>query len=299
MAGRQNKKQPECPAYEAAWEKVQSGMLRDLAWKVYPQLGKSGQIARDDWACVTNQGEIILNGARSGTVGEWEYVLTHCLLHLGMDHFRRERMDEPAWLAACDLLVTDFLRSSHIGTPPPEFQQTPPFPVKNEEQSYSYLKEHPELLKGCRFSTMAHGRPDMVWTGEPPRTSFPKLFAQSLQNAIQDALRSSSRLGEEMGRWKPDYLQARDWFLSSYPLLGTLASSFTIVDDRDTVRRMGIPVAAVNCQLRELYINPDCRLYLEGWEFVLAHEFLHAALRARSQRPALRGRGVVGHHGGQ
>ena len=42
---------------------------------------------------------------------------------------------------------------------------------------------------------------------------------------------------------------------------------------------MGIPVAAVNCQLRELYINPDCRLYLEGWKFVLAHEFLHAALR--------------------
>ena len=155
----------------------------------------------------------------------------------------------------------------------------PPFPVKSEEQAYSYLKGHPELLATCGFSTMAHGRPDMLWTGEPPRTSFQKLFAQSLQNAIQDALRSSSRLGEGMGRWRPDYLQARDWFLSSYPLLGALASSFTIVDDRDVVRRMGIPVAAVNCQLRELYINPDCRPHLEGWKFILAHEFLHAALR--------------------
>ena len=279
MAGKQNKKQPERPAYEAAWEKVQSGMLRDLAWKVYLRPGKPGQMARDDWACVTSQGELVLNHARSGTVGEWEYVLTHCLLHLGMDHFRRERMDDLAWLAACDLLVTDFLRSSHTGTPPPEFQRTPPFPVKSEEQAYSYLKEHPELLATCGFSTMAHGRPDMVWAGEPPRTPFQKLFAQSLQNAIQDALRSSSRLGEGMGRWRPDYLQARDWFLSSYPLLGALASSFTIVDDRDTVRRMGIPVAAVNCQLRELYITPECRLYLEGWKFILAHEFLHAALR--------------------
>ena len=98
MAGKQNKKQPERPADATAGEKIRSGMLRDLAWKVYPQLGKPGQMARDDWACVTNQGDIILNGARSGTVGEWEYVLTHCLLHLGMDHFRRERMDDPAWL---------------------------------------------------------------------------------------------------------------------------------------------------------------------------------------------------------
>lgn len=30
---------------------------------------------------------------------EWAYVLAHCLLHLGMDHFRRERMDDPAWQA--------------------------------------------------------------------------------------------------------------------------------------------------------------------------------------------------------
>ena len=235
MAGKQNKKQPERPAYETAWEKIRSGMLRDLAWKVYLRSGKPGQMARDDWACVTSQGELVLNPARSGTVGEWEYVLTHCLLHLGMDHFRWEQMDDPAWLAACDLLVTDFLRSSHTGTPPPEFQRTPPFPVRSEEQAYSYLNEHPELLKGCRFSTMTHGRPDMVWAGETPRISSQKLLAQSLQNAIQDALRSSSRLGEGMGRWRPDYLQARDWFLSSFPLLGALASSFTISSKSSTL----------------------------------------------------------------
>ena len=57
MAGKQNKKQPERPAYEAAWEKIRSGMLRDLAWKVYLRSGKPGQMARDDWACVTSQGE--------------------------------------------------------------------------------------------------------------------------------------------------------------------------------------------------------------------------------------------------
>jgi predicted metal-dependent peptidase len=32
-------------------------------------------------------------------------------------------------------------------------------------------------------------------------------------------------------------------------------------------------------QLKEIYINPICQLTFEEWKFVLAHEFLHAALR--------------------
>lgn len=254
-------------------------MLDRLAWSLRLHPGKKGQMSKDDWAWVTNQGEIVLNTSHSGTVGEWEYVLTHCLLHLGMGHFQKERMDDPAWITACDLIVTDFLRSSHLGTPPPEFQQLPPVPVKSEAQVYSILKEQPELLSKCTFSTAGYGRPDMRWTGEPPKVSFPELFAQSIQSVIQEALCSSSRLGSRSGRWRPDYVLARDWFLSSYPLLGAMAASFQVVDDQEAVRRMGIPAAAVNCQLRELYINADLRLNLEVWKFILAHEFLHAALR--------------------
>ena len=79
--------QAERPAYEAAWERIRDGMLGHLAWSVHLRPGKQGQVAKGDWAWVTNQGEIVLNPAHSGTVGEWEYVLTHCLLHLGMGHF--------------------------------------------------------------------------------------------------------------------------------------------------------------------------------------------------------------------
>ena len=284
MGKHQKGRQAERPAYEAAWERVRNGMLDRLAWSVHLHPGKQGQMAKDDWAWVTNQGGIVLNTSHLGTVGEWEYVLTHCLLHLGMGHFQKERMDDPAWSTACDLIVTDFLRSSHLGAPPSEFQQLPPVPVKSEEQVYSLLKERPELLSKCTFSTIANGRPDMRWTGEPPKVSFPELFAQSIQAAIQEALGKSSRLGSSSGRWRPDYVLARDWFLSSYPLLGALAASFRVVDDRETVHCMGIPVAAVNCQLRELYINADLCLNLEAWKFILAHEFLHAALRNDMRR---------------
>lgn len=279
MGKHKKGQQAERPSYETAWERIRNGMLDRLAWSLRLHPGKKGQMSKDDWAWVTNQGEIVLNTSHSGTVGEWEYVLTHCLLHLGMGHFQKERMDDPAWITACDLIVTDFLRSSHQGTPPPEFQQLPPVPVKSEAQVYSILKEQPELLSKCTFSTAGYGRPDMRWTGEPPKVSFPELFAQSIQSVIQEALCSSSRLGSRSGRWRPDYVLARDWFLSSYPLLGAMAASFQVVDDREAVRRMGIPAAAVNCQLRELYINADLRLNLEVWKFILAHEFLHAALR--------------------
>ena len=288
--GKKNRKEEAAPAYEAAWETLGNGTLEELVWHVWLKTGKPGQMAGEDWAFVTSRGEILVNPTRPGTVGEWQYVLAHCLLHLGMDHFRRERMEDPAWAAACDLAVTAFLRSIRIGTPPPEFQLPPPFPVKGEEQAFEHLKAHPELLPACAFGTMGRGRPDLVWAAGPGRRTrlagypsggtFPELFAQSLQNAVREALWASSRLaGGSSGRYLQDWVQARDWFLASYPLLGALAASFTVVDDRDTVRSMGIPVAAVNCQLRELYINRDCELDLAGWKFMLAHEFLHAALR--------------------
>lgn len=73
--------------------------------------------------------------------------------------------------------------------------------------------------------------------------------------------------------------EARNWFLSSYPLLGAAAAGFRLVDDEETVLRMHIPVAAVHSELQEICVNPSCGLDLEEWKFVLAHEFLHAALR--------------------
>ena len=51
------------------------------------------------------------------------------------------------------------------------------------------------------------------------------------------------------------------------------------MDSGDVVSRLNIPVAAISPQMGEIYINLRCRLDPEEWKFVLAHEFLHAALR--------------------
>ena len=128
---------------------------------------------------------------------------------------------------------------------------------------------------------MTGGRPDLVWTRDGITTDYPERFAESLQASLQNALMASRGLstGYRSYWMQPLYLQARDWFLSSFPLLGAVASAFRIIDDTAVVSQMNLPVAAVSPQLGELYINSRCRLNPEEWKFVLAHEFLHAALR--------------------
>lgn len=73
--------------------------------------------------------------------------------------------------------------------------------------------------------------------------------------------------------------RALSWFVSSYPLLGGIASGITLVADAELARAHGISVAAVNAEAGEIYVNPLRRYDDEEWRFILAHEMLHAALR--------------------
>lgn len=238
-------------------------------------------IGRDDWAYVCSDGSIYLNPRKKGTEKEWAYIIAHCYLHLGLGHIREEKRNDPYWNAACDMVVASYLKDGGIGKPPPEFQATFPFAPKDEDQTAGYLRaQHLSI----HYGTMSGDRPDMVWNGEPqPYFDYVERFSQSIQYAMQLALRSAAgeNVDSSAGTYqrKMRYHVAREWFISSYPLLGALASSFNIVDDADVVRRMDIPVAAISAQMGEIYINPHCNLSLEEWRFVLAHEFLHAALR--------------------
>ncbi|MEM1182542.1 MAG: VWA-like domain-containing protein, partial [Acidobacteriota bacterium] len=63
------------------------------------------------------------------------------------------------------------------------------------------------------------------------------------------------------------------------PLLGALASSFTLVEDAEVCARLDIHIAAVDDEAREIYLNPRAGLTREGLRFVIAHELLHTGLR--------------------
>ena len=136
-----NPKKEAPPAWKLAYQKIDSGPLYRLAYEVVVYCSNGYPIAKNDWAYVSNDGHIYLNPHREATVSEWEYIISHCLLHLGFGHFQKDRLQDPAWVSACDLVVAKFLKDSHIGTPPPEYQRELPFPVKDEEQTWQRLAE--------------------------------------------------------------------------------------------------------------------------------------------------------------
>ena len=59
-------------------------------------MDNSYPMAKEDWGYVTSRGHLYMNPNKEGAVGEWAFVLAHCMLHLGMGHFLDNRMDDPA-----------------------------------------------------------------------------------------------------------------------------------------------------------------------------------------------------------
>ena len=282
MASKRNSKKgqkKETPTWEKAYQRVRNGPLSLLSWHTTLHCDKSYPMGRDDWAYVTSSGGIFLNPAKMADEREWYYIITHCLLHLGLDHFQADQRANPVWNTACDIVVESYLRAGSFGPVPYAFQIPLSISTVDEEQALDYLISNDNQIRASDYSTMK-GRSDMVWDGKP-RSDFSMLFAESLQNTMRNTIRKAAGLDEDTSgtRKSTVYGRARDWFISSYPLLGALAASFKLVDDSNVTSRMQIPVAAVNPQMSEIYINPYSNLTESEWKFVLAHEFLHAALR--------------------
>jgi len=279
MGKTKQAKAEKTPAWEIAYYRVRNGTFFDLADMVKVECNNRYPMAKEDWGYIDDTGWLYLNPNRVASVDEWEYIITHCILHLGFEHLRKDRKQDAVWNMACDMVITRFLQESHIGKAPPDFQIPFPFPVKNEEQVYEQLLHTPQ--QESIFSTMSHGRTDMRWEGNGELlTDFSDAFAYSISWSLSMSLYTAKGITiDEFHRSRYHYHMAQEWFVSSYPLLGAVASAFRLVDDEATVKRMGIPIAAVNAQMQEIYINRNAPLNYDEWQFVLAHEYLHAALR--------------------
>lgn len=126
--------------------------------------------------------------------------------------------------------------------------------------------------------------PATDWQGQ--RVSWTDLFADGLRAALRGAVEVAGGARRSLlddARRKTPAQEAREWFLSSYPLLGALASSFDLVEDPAQCARFDIAVAAVDEWAQVVYVSPRAGLSLEQAKFVLAHEYLHVGLR-HSQR---------------
>ncbi|MDI3406969.1 vWA domain-containing protein [Streptomyces cavernicola] len=243
---------------------------------------------KDGWALVESDGCVHVNPKRLAEPSEWAWVLAHCLLHLGFGHVpaaRGARVQPDRYeLAARCVVVNRFQQSFPVGRPPFELPES--FPGGDEEQLAERFRRDgiPERFAHCgvggpepdqRLEPWPYGRDPEDWR---------EVFARALTRRISTAMNAAGRGpdGAPKGPWD----RALDWFVSSYPLLGGIASGMTVIADADLARTHQISVAAVNAAVGEIYVNPRRTHTEEEWRFILAHEMLHAALRHADRRGA-------------
>jgi len=241
-----------------------------------------GSYPAHGWARVNQTGDIFFNPGRRARPAEWDYVLAHCLLHLAFNHIVA-KPDHAKWAAACDVFTAKFLAELKIVKIPDEFAGLPPVTLSSEEILYERL-----VREGLRKEFLGFGvagnEPDF-WPEKlsPPAKipDWPRLFTEGLEEAIEETVRriGSGEGGEAKTKRLTEAQKAKEWFISHYPLLGALSSSFTVIEDPGLCASQRITVAAVNEKLREVYFNPGFKLNEEETRFIMAHELLHVGLR--------------------
>lgn len=263
------------PVFAPLWEYAHVYRSEDV-----PHCPKEGL------AVVARNGYLYCNPRVRAESAEWARALAHCLLHLGLEHFQEKALPLQ-WRAACDLVVEKFLSDLKFGKP---FYDHPlPAGIHTEEKLYRRLAEDgippdhlgfgtagdaPDLFIG-EWDSDRRDKPPSIWAG-----ALAAGLGAAVKGAVSVAAGAQDSLIAE-GHAKALSPAAREmaWFISSFPLLGAIAASFKLIEDPLLCQRMEIRIAAISACLQEIYINPAAGLTREELRFVMAHEFLHAALR--------------------
>jgi predicted metal-dependent peptidase len=286
MARKSGRRKPDPAeeAFEAGTELVkQHPLLRFvLGYCAIYRNERTSECPDDGWALVSQSGAIHAHPKRRGEPEEWAYVIAHCLLHLGFGHIQAKEQLTPEWQAACDVVVTRFLRDLKFGRNPVGDRMD--LPGGTEDSLFRRFREGGIPSQVRDLSVAGTSGADMVWGESWWDDHDPRQFQRALAEGLTDAVAAAVEIAGGAGpglKKEPDTAaqQARKWFMSSYPLLGALASAFEIVEDPEICRRWDIWVAAVDPAASEIFINPLAGLEGDECRFVMAHELLHVALR--------------------
>jgi|HubBroStandDraft_1064217.scaffolds.fasta_scaffold00423_22 predicted metal-dependent peptidase len=254
---------------------------------------EQGPYPREGWARVEPSGTIHVHPTRVAEPEEWLYVLAHCLLHLGFGHFQ-QRFQQREWEMACECVVWQFLSALKLGTPPEPLRNLPELggpelPARTEETLFRYFCEEGMAADLASYSVTGTSFTDMIeGARKPPKYSYgttaetwQQIFGQALVQAVSCAVgvAGGAALDARSGKRATPAQRARDWFVGSYPLLGALAATFSLIEEPAICGRLQISIAAVTDYAKELYFNPAAGLTEPECRFVMAHELLHVALR--------------------
>lgn len=234
------------------------------------------------------------NPWRRATPEEWAHVFGQALLHHYLCHADPTRRDE-ARQVACALVAEDFMAGVGLGRRP-EALTTPDLPSlgRDLETIASTLRNDGDAMALYGGRGLAVEAPTFAFEGEmaplPPavRKQRQEVLAAAIRASVLDAIQKAgdAARGPATPARDPNSLaqRARAWFVAKYPLLGALAAAFDIVEDADLCDQFDISIAAVDSELRRVYINPRFAWTYGGMQFVMAHELLHVGLRHEARR---------------
>lgn len=217
---------------------------------------------------------------------EWAYVLARARLHVALNHLDPAETDL-AWHMAAWIRAEEMISVAGIGRRP---SGLPPLPVGLPRGDIKVLRNH--FAEGrmpaevALFSLGSEGAP--FWRFEPDvaltdamRQNHQSMLATGIRKAAKAAIDTAAHaaVAGEGARVRTVLDQARSWFVSEYPLLAALASSFRIIDDEAVCQSMNVAIAAISDLTQEIYFNPKVNLTLDEARFIMGHELLHAGLR--------------------
>ena len=255
-------------------------------------------VSADGWITVNAEGEIWCHPTRRATPPEWMYVMAHGLLHLGFGHLARGRGKQPReWTAGCCLVVERFLSELKLGQRPDGFGvASGAGSTRSEDALYEQFCRDgvPDHVRPCmadgldcrEAQSKRERRPFGRYRRANAAPDWEALFGKGLADAVREAVNEVGGTYPAAGRAQlsQPLKQARRWFLNSYPLLGSLAAHFDLVEDRAVCQRLEIAVAAVDEDAAEILVNPLAMLDEQQARFVIAHELLHVGLRHGRRR---------------
>ncbi|KYG90172.1 peptidase [[Bacillus] sp. KCTC 13219] len=264
-------------------------MFSRMFYSTYIHREHGYNVSNQSYAFVTQNGHIYCHPTKNLSKEEWIYVLAHCMLHLGLEHFKK--MEHPAfWNIACDVSIARFLYDMKIGRAPNGM--TPPTDhfSKDEHALYKHFVAHGNVEpQYIGWGTSGQNEQDLFLEDEGyfGYKNWGFLLAEGIADAVSRAVDVASGVATSFSgknTEKSAAEQAKSWFISSFPLLGSLASTFTIVYDLRTCQSLDISIAAIDVKNQEIFINPAANLSMQELRFVMAHELLHAGLCHHERR---------------
>ncbi len=256
-------------------------------------------------ACSKSDGTIMVNKNVALTPKQWAYTIAHCILHNCFGHYDLEKVpgytetgidgkkikiasfNKKLWNIACDIYVDRFLYDIKFGDPVGQSPvgTIPMSIMEDENKIYEFLlREHWDENNHV-YGVGALDAMDMMGLDEPieyekdrygnkEKNVFAADFVYYLSKSVSSAVYAASERNIEYSFGR----HIAEWFINAFPLLGAIASSFKIVEDVDECRKYDISIAAVDAYEGIIYLNTSKNFSEKEWRFIMAHEFLHAAL---------------------